>query len=159
MGAGVSDMTEEELNAQVMDSLFELVKAMSTLGQKAGASYGFAGSEAMALHKLDEPISMKEFSQRLGCDASYITVIADSLERLGIARREPSQRDRRVKNIVLTEHGRQVRDEIVRDVTARLPWSNALDISERESFLALLQKMLSQVKGGGPVTTVTATSS
>jgi DNA-binding MarR family transcriptional regulator len=154
-----AEVSEAELNTQVMDSLFELVKAMSTLAQKVGATYGFAGSEALALHKLDEPISMKEFSQRIGCDASFITVIADSLERLGIARREPSQRDRRVKNIVLTEHGRQVRDEIAKEVTARLPWSNALDIGERECFLALLQKMLGHVKGGASVTSVTATSS
>jgi MarR family transcriptional regulator, organic hydroperoxide resistance regulator len=152
-------MTEEELNTQVMDSLLELVKRMGSLGQSAGASYGFNGSEAMALFKIDGPISMKELSQRIGCDASFITVITDSLERLGIAERVPSQRDRRVKNIVLTGHGRQVRDEITRKVTARLPWGNALDTSERECFLGLLNKMLARTEGGAPVTTVTVPSS
>ncbi|HEY1622576.1 MAG TPA: MarR family transcriptional regulator [Streptosporangiaceae bacterium] len=152
-------MTEEELNTQVMDALIELLKGMGSLGQQIGASHGLSGSDAMALHKFDEPISMKELSQRLGCDASFVTVIADSLERQGIAKREPSQRDRRVKNLVLTERGRAVRDEIIREVTARTPWSNALDISERECFLGLLNKMLGRVEGGAPVTTVTVPSS
>jgi DNA-binding MarR family transcriptional regulator len=159
----VADMTEAEpyetgLNTQVMDALFELVKSMASMSQSVGAGYGLSGSDTMALHKLDEPVSMKEFSQRLGCDASFITVIADSLERLGIAERVPSQRDRRVKNIVLTERGREIRSQIMREVTARLPWGNALDIKERECFLGLLRKML-KTKGGAPVTSVTVTSS
>jgi MarR family transcriptional regulator, organic hydroperoxide resistance regulator len=152
-------MTEEELNTQVMDTLIELLKRMGSLGQSIGASFGLSGSDAMALHKIDGPVSMKELSQRIGCDASFITVIADSLERLGIAERVPSQRDRRVKNIVLTERGCEIRDEIIREVTARMPWGNTLDMSERKCFLGLLQKMLGRVEGGAPVTNVTSASS
>jgi DNA-binding MarR family transcriptional regulator len=155
----VSAVTEEELNTQVMDAFIDLIKTMGSLGQSVGAGYGLNGSDAMALHKLDDPVSMKEFSQRIGCDASFVTVIADSLERQGIARREPSQRDRRVKNVVLTEHGRQVRDAITKEVTARLPWSNALDMNERECLLGLLRKMLDHVKGGGAVTSAPVSSS
>jgi DNA-binding MarR family transcriptional regulator len=155
----VSAVTEEELNTQVMDAFIDLIKTMGSLGQSVGVSYGLNGSDAMALHKLDEPISMKEFSQRIGCDASFVTVIADSLERQGIARREPSQRDRRVKNVVLTEHGRQVRDAIIKEVTGRLPWSNALDMNERECLLGLLRKMLNHAKGGGAVTSAPVSSS
>jgi DNA-binding MarR family transcriptional regulator len=152
-------MTEEELNAQVMDALIDVIKAVGALGQSVGAAYGLTGSNAMALFKLDEPLAMKELSQRIGCDASFVTVIADSLERLGIARREPSQRDRRVKNLVLTEHGQQVREEITRQVTGQTPWSNALDICERECLLGLLNKMLGRAEGGAPVTSVAVPSS
>ena len=116
-----------------------------------------SGSDAMALHKIDGPISMKELSLRIGCDASFVTVIADSLEKHGMARREPSQRDRRSKNIVLTEHGTTVRDEITREVTARMPWCNALDTNERQCFLELLRKM--SAKGGDRVTSAPAYSS
>jgi DNA-binding MarR family transcriptional regulator len=152
-------MTEEGLNTQVMDALIDVIKAVGTLGQSVGATFGLNGSCAMALFKLDEPLSMKELSQRIGCDASFVTVIADSLERLGIARREPSQRDRRVKNLVLTEHGQQVREEITRQVTGRTPWSNALDIDERKCFLGLLNKMLGRAEGGVPVTSEAVSSS
>jgi DNA-binding MarR family transcriptional regulator len=151
---------EEALNGDVMDALVELIKYAGNLGQAIGARFGLTGSDVMALHKLDAPISMKELSQRLGCDASFVTVIADTLEKHGLARREPSLLDRRSKNIVLTEQGRAVQAQVTREVTARMPWCNALAISERQCFLGMLRKMLrSTEKGGEPVTAETATSS
>lgn len=137
----------DELNERVMDALIELVKQLGTLGQSIGHEFGLNGSDALALHKIDGPTSMKELSQRLGCDASFVTVIADSLEKHGLARREPSLSDRRRKNLVLTEHGNAVRDQIIKEVTARMPWCTALDISERGNLLELLRKMLGPVRG------------
>lgn len=147
----------DDLNREVTDALIELVKQMGSLGQSIGADYGLGGSAAMALYKIDGPVSMKELSLRLGCDASFVTSIADSLEKHGLARREPSQRDRRSKNIVLTDHGEQVREQITGEVTARMPWCKALDATERQCFLELLRKM--SVKGGESVTPAAATSS
>jgi MarR family transcriptional regulator, organic hydroperoxide resistance regulator len=134
---------DDELNGRIMDSLIELVKHASTMGQSISGEFGLNGSDVLALIKIDGPLSMKELKHRLACDASFVTAIADSLEKHLLARREPSQRDRRSKNIVLTERGIAVRDEITKEVTARMPWCNALDTSERECFLELLQKMLS----------------
>jgi DNA-binding MarR family transcriptional regulator len=149
-----------ELNQLVMDTLIDLIKQIGALGQSIGAEFGLNGSDAMALHKIDGPISMKELSLRLGCDASFVTAIADSLEKRGLARREPSLRDRRSKNIVLTQHGIAVRDQIIREVTVQMPWCNALDISERESFLELLRKMLGRAaEGGDRVTSAVSASS
>ncbi len=134
-------LEDSELNERIMDALIELVKQLGTLGQTIGAEFGLHGSNALALHKLDGPLSMKELSQRLGCDASFVTAITDQLEKHGLARREPSLRDRRSKNIVLTDHGVAVRDQLTREITARMPWCNALDTSERKAFLGLLLKM------------------
>ena len=33
---------------------------------------------------------MKELAQRMGCDASFVTTIADTLEKRGFLRREPA---------------------------------------------------------------------
>jgi DNA-binding MarR family transcriptional regulator len=153
-------MEESQLNEQVMNSLIELIKTAGTLGQAIGAEFGLNGSEAMALHKIDGPVPMKELASRLGCDASFVTAIADSLERHGLARREPSLRDRRSKIIVLTEHGMAVRDQITSEVTARMPWCNALDVTERQCLLGHMGKMLGRVpEGGDRVTTAAPVSS
>jgi DNA-binding MarR family transcriptional regulator len=152
-------VNEEDLNTQVMDALIELLKHLGNLGQSIGTAFGLTGSDAIALHKIDGPMPMKELGLRMGCDASFVTVIVDSLEKHGLARREPSQRDRRSKNIVLTDHGIQVREQVMKEVTARMPWGNALDITERECFLGLLQKMIDQVKGGDRVTPAPAATS
>jgi DNA-binding MarR family transcriptional regulator len=158
--AGPADeQAEELLNGEIMDVLSDLLKVISGQAQSIAASFGLTGSDAMALHKLDMPMSMKELSQRLGCDASFVTVLVDALEKHGLARREPSQRDRRSKNVVLTDSGTTIKEQITREVTARMPWCNALAISERKCFLGLLRKMLGSAQGGDRVTTETASSS
>ena len=61
-------------------------------------------------------MTMKELGQQMGCDPSFITTIADALEKHGLARREPSLRDRRSKNIVLTPEGVTIRDRLFREL-------------------------------------------
>ncbi len=46
---------------------------------------------------------MGEMARGIGCDPSYITALVDDLDERGLARREPSPDDRRVKIIVLTD--------------------------------------------------------
>ena len=84
---------------------------------------------------------MKELAQRMGCDASFVTAIADALERHGLARRAPSERDRRVKHLLLTEDGIAAKERLMRELAARMPWCYALDETERQCFLGLLRKM------------------
>ena len=57
-------------------------------------------------------MTMKELGQRMGCDPSFVTTIADALEKHGLARREPSLRDRRSKNLVLTDEGATLRQRL-----------------------------------------------
>ena len=108
-------LTDEQLNQQISDTLPELIKHFHELGQRIATEFGMNGSDAIALFKLDAPMTMKELGQRMGCDPSFITTIADALEKHGLARREPSLRDRRSKNIVLTPEGVTVRDRLFRE--------------------------------------------
>ena len=87
-------------------------------------------------------MTMKELGQRMACDPSFVTTVADALEKRGLARREPSQRDRRSKNLVLTPEGETVRARVLRELAARAPWCTALDTSERQCLLGLLRKMV-----------------
>ena len=121
----VEPLTDEQLNQQISDTFPELFKLFHELGQRIAIEFGLNGTDAIALVKLDAPLTMKELGQRMGCDPSFVTAIADSLEKHGMARREPSQRDRRSKNIVLTEKGRAVRDQLFRELMARAPWCTA----------------------------------
>ena len=94
---------------------------------------------------------MKELAQRMGCDASFVTIIADTLERRGFAQREPSQRDRRVKELVLTQEGIAAKERLMRELATKMPWCYALDDSERHCFLRLLKKTLG-APGATPAT-------
>jgi DNA-binding MarR family transcriptional regulator len=131
------------LNRDILDAFGALVKQLTVLGQSIAESFGVPPSDLLALVKLDGVLTMKELAQRMGCDASFITAVADTLEQHGLARREPGQRDRRVKNLVLTPDGIAAKERLMAELAARMPWCNALDDAERQCFLGLLKKMLS----------------
>src|ERR1700750_2307854 len=114
-------LTDEQLNQQISDTLPELFKHFHELGQRIATEFGMNGSDAIALLKLDAPMTMKELGQRMGCDPSFVTTIADALEKHGLARREPSLRDRRGKNIVLTPGGEAVREGVYRQIPSPEP--------------------------------------
>jgi DNA-binding MarR family transcriptional regulator len=148
VASGEARADASALDRDILDALTDLVKQASGISHSIAASLGVAPSDLLALFKLsDGVVSMKELAQRMGCDASFVTVIADTLEREGLARREPSQRDRRVKNLVLTPTGIAAQERLMRELAARMPWCNGLDESERRCFLRLLNKMLASQRG------------
>ena len=145
--AHTEPLTDDQLNQQISDTLPELFKHFHELGQRIATEFGMNGSDAIALLKLDAPMTMKELGQRMACDPSFVTSIADALEKHGLARREPSLRDRRSKNIVLTPEGEAVRERLYREILSQAPWCTALDTGERRCLLGLMRKML-RSRGG-----------
>ena len=75
------------------------------------------------------------------CHPSFVTAIADILEKRGLARRESSITDRRVKNLVLTARGVAVREQAHRDLLAGMPWLS-LGPDDRANLLTLARKMI-----------------
>ena len=130
------------LNRDILDTLTGLIKHVGVIAQAIAAEFDIAPHDLLALFKLDGVLTMKELAQHMGCDASFVTSIADTLERHGFARREPSQRDRRVKNLVLTREGIAAKERLMRELATRMPWCYALDDTERQCFLTLLRKVV-----------------
>jgi DNA-binding MarR family transcriptional regulator len=141
-GPGEAEADASAVNRDILDTLTGLVKQVGGIAQGIATEFGVAPHDLLAMFKLDHVLSMKELAQQMGCDASFITTVADTLERRGFVRREPSQRDRRVKNLVLTQEGIAAKERLMRELAAKMPWSYALDDSERRCFLALLRKAL-----------------
>ena len=73
---------------------------------------------------LTKPAPMRDLAERLACDQSYITNLADQVEDRGLVCRVPGD-DRRVKLLQLTPAGEKLRDEISEAVAERGPWSYA----------------------------------
>jgi DNA-binding MarR family transcriptional regulator len=130
------------LNRDILDALTTLVKRAGTIGQSISASFQIAPHDLLALFKLEGGLAMKELAQRMGCDASFVTAIADTLEKRGFVHREASQRDRRIKNLVLTSEGMAAKERLMGQLAEKMPWCYALDDAERRCFLSLLRKML-----------------
>jgi DNA-binding MarR family transcriptional regulator len=133
---------DDELNQQIVRTLSDLISYAHDLGQGIAAEFGLTVSDTKALFILREPMTMKELGLRMGCDPSFVTSVADALEKHGLARREPSQRDRRSKNLVLTPEGVKLSDRLWTELSARAPWCTSLDRTERRCLLGLMRKML-----------------
>jgi DNA-binding MarR family transcriptional regulator len=132
-------LQSEELIA-VLGLLFNHVKAHI---ERVVAPYDLPPPCAKALHLIDGSMSMKELGNRLACDGSFVTSIADTLEGHDLARREIDGEDRRIKNLVLTEKGLELRARLVRDLFSDdFPGVRQLDAHERETLLALMRKMV-----------------
>lgn len=85
--------------------------------QRVGAALGELGltfSQAHALRLLDrdQPTPMNALAGRLLCDASNVTGIADRLESRGLIERRAVEEDRRVKGLVLTDAGEELRGHV-----------------------------------------------
>jgi DNA-binding MarR family transcriptional regulator len=141
-GAARAEESAPALNRDILEALTTLIKQAEPVWHSIADGFGVAPPHLLAMFKLEGGLAMKELAQRLGCDASFVTSIADNLERRGFLRREPGLRDRRVKNLVLTQDGLAAKDRLMTQLAARMPWCYALDEKERQCFLGLLRKML-----------------
>jgi len=66
----------------------------------------------IALQTLEEPKPMGELAKQLSCDNSNVTWITDRLEERGLVTRTQAEHDRRVRLLVLTAKGQELREEI-----------------------------------------------
>ena len=105
---------------------------------------GLAPQQAMAISMLKpgEPMPMSALAEAMHCDNSNITGIVDRLEAAGLAERRPSERDRRVKAIVLTPKGEWTRIEIDRRAGEPPPRLAALPEEDAVALREILARAL-----------------
>jgi DNA-binding MarR family transcriptional regulator len=132
---------EDLLDLEILDAVAGLFGRLVTEGEAVAKSFGIPVFVIKALHMLDTPLAMKDLGRRMHCDPSFITSIADTLEKYGLAAREADPGDRRVKRLVLTPAGAEVKERIENEVLSRAPWRQALTTQQRASLLALLHTM------------------
>lgn len=130
-----------ELNQDIFGALAGLCPQLLKRAGAIADQHALPFSCVKAVHLLGTPLSMKELARRMHCDPSFITVTADTLEERGLAKRESDATDRRIRNLVLTPRGRDLRQRLEQALLGQMPWDTALSVAERHSFLALLRKM------------------
>jgi MarR family transcriptional regulator, organic hydroperoxide resistance regulator len=135
----------EQLDEEILDGVSQLLGRIIVLGESMAQRLSVPSFFIKALHTLERPMAMKDLGKRMHCDPSFVTVVADMLEKRGLARREAHPGDRRVRNLVLTSDGLALKHRIESEMAARMPWSRALDESEREQLLALIRKMVASL--------------
>jgi DNA-binding MarR family transcriptional regulator len=93
-----------------------------------------------ALTRLEEPRTMGEIAELLRCDPSNVTGIVDALEAKGLARRRPSESDRRVKVIELTAKGQRLRGRLMAKLNEPPAWLRALPAADQRALREIMRR-------------------
>lgn len=131
----------EQLDQEIFDAMARFLGELLQHGEQLAKEFGVPVFCLKALHQLGTPVTMKDLGEQLHVDRSFVTMIADTLEEHGLAKREPHPVDRRIKNLVLTPEGVTLKQRLEVALVAQMPWSQALDLDEKASLLALIRKM------------------
>jgi DNA-binding MarR family transcriptional regulator len=116
------------------------------------AALGLSMPQAQAMLELDpdRPVPMNVLAQCLHNDPSNITGLVDRLEGKGLVERRPHPSDRRVKALVLTDEGRDVRGHLRDMIDEAPPAISQLTHSELRRLRDLLSRLVGASQSGAP---------
>ena len=114
-------------------------RRMATLNE-----LGLAPMQSMALMQLrpGEPMTMSAMAHALQCDNSNVTGIADRLEAMGLVERRAAEHDRRVKTLVITDKGSEVRGQVEKRMSVPPPPLAGLSEEDAVALRDILQRAL-----------------
>src|SRR5947208_8858984 len=129
---------------------FELgmVQRMKTGAKLAELGLSFSQAHALRLLDPDEPMPMSALAERLFCDASNVTGIADRLETRGLVRRESLAGDRRVKALTITPRGVKLREQVVELMTQPPAAIAALEEADQLALRDILARAVEHLHRG-----------
>lgn len=133
----------DEIEA-LADSLFTLMPMVVAHINERLEELDLTNTDIAALRSIEGPMPMKDLAQCMSYDPSYVTVVADRLEGLGLIERQPHPSDRRIKNLVLTEQGKQLRKGLPERLWSGDSIFSALTAQEREQLVELASRMIAR---------------
>jgi DNA-binding MarR family transcriptional regulator len=122
----------------------ELFTSQRTRFLGIASEFDLAPAQLMALKALDpeDPVPMRDLACALNCDNSNVTGIVDRLESRGLVERRPAPNDRRVKMLVVTPEGSQLRAQVKERMEEAPEALQALTEDEQRLLRDLMRKAL-----------------
>jgi MarR family transcriptional regulator, organic hydroperoxide resistance regulator len=141
MDSVVSTRTPAEEAWSLMGKLFWEMRPRMI---RIAGEFGLTPPQLFALRQLDpdEPVPMRALATALHCDSSNVTGLVDGLAAHGLVQRREGEHDRRVRMVVVTERGAEVRRrmlEVVQEVPAVLA---QLSTADQRALRDILQRAL-----------------
>ena len=140
----VTTEPETDVAREAWELLFRMAKAKHGVLSAQLAELDLTPVQAHALRRLDpeEPLAMSALADALYCHASNVTGIVDRLESRGLVERTPGAEDRRVKTLVLTPQGADVRARVIELLSAPPAVLAALPEPDQRALRDILRRAL-----------------
>src|SRR5438874_11595924 len=126
-----------------------MAQRMKVGGELARLGLSFAQAHALRLLDPDEPMPMSALAERLFCDASNVTGIADRLETRGLVRRESLAGDRRVKALTITPSGMKLRRQVMELMSQPPDAIAALSDADQRALRDILARAVEHLRTAG----------
>jgi DNA-binding MarR family transcriptional regulator len=135
----------DDLAAEAWGLLIPLVypPRFIEIAHKVGVTPSILG----ALRFLDHPQPMGRMAELLHCDPSNVTGIVDALEERNLAKRKPSEADRRVKVVELTVAGKKLRARASEEMYKPPAWIEGLSAADQRKLRDVLKRAGDKVSG------------
>ena len=141
----LSASEEEQATREIIGLADRLVGRIWVQFQARAAEFNLSVPEAKSLQVLEpeRPVSMRELATRLGANPSNVTVAVGRLEARGLVSR-PGSEDRRVRGVLLTDRGRDLRRRLELRLAQDHPAVSGLSPSQREALRRILRRLSEQ---------------
>lgn len=131
--------TQAQADRQLCGLVNGLAKQIEAHLRVRAATLGLTASQGVALRELSRPMTLRELAERMSCEPSNATFVADRLEEQGYLERHPHPTSRRAKQLVLTAKGAEQRERLLTLLSEDSPLA-PLSSEEQD----LLQRLLSR---------------
>jgi DNA-binding MarR family transcriptional regulator len=136
----MSAMPDLAETREIASLLVALVGQTATQISRCAEQCGLSIVQASALMQIDDSMSMREFSARLGGHASNATGLADRLAARGLVERYDDADDRRVKRVGLTSAGAAARNQLMTCIqVAPAPFARLSEAQRKQLHHLLLR--------------------
>ena len=124
--------------------LFRLFVSQRGRVPQVAAEFDLSPMQAHVLRLLepDQPLPMRTLARKLCCDASNVTGIVDRLEERGLVQRQSSPADRRMRVLVVTEDGAQLRGRMLERLAAPPEPIARLSESDQRALYDILSRAM-----------------
>jgi len=111
---------------------------------ETAAAFELSPPQMWALRHLEPgaPLPMSALAELLHCDNSNVTGIVDRLESRGLVERRAAGHDRRVKHLVVTKAGAEIRRQVGARMNQPPPGFERLTADEQRRLATLLRKLV-----------------
>jgi DNA-binding MarR family transcriptional regulator len=126
--------------------LFDLILSERVRMPTIAAEFDLSPTQVHVLRVLEPGtvVPMGRLAGALGCDASNITGVIDRLEARGLVERRAGERDRRVKVLVVTDRGLELRTRLLARLSAPPEPIARLSPDDQAALSAILRRALAQ---------------
>ncbi|CAM3980162.1 MarR family transcriptional regulator [Corallococcus sp. ZKHCc1 1396] len=139
----VSEEGEVGLAQQAWTLLFELLHTHMRNFPALAAEFDLSPVQAHVLRQLGEgALAMSTLATYLSCDASNVTGLVDRLEARKLVERRSSEQDRRVKMLVLTEAGAELRGRLMARMASPPPFIAAMPEEDLAALGDIMRRAL-----------------